>query len=729
MATQVGPRIILRFGTFEVDLNSSRLSKGGIPIRLQDKPFQILALLLEHPGELVLREELQEKLWPNGTHVDFDKNLNTAVKKLRQALGDSSDAPVFVETLPRRGYRFIAPVSAFENKANGQSPQASYPHHPTEAVAEAKGPVPDQVAIPSVRSTFWSAQLKRSFLIFLLFLVAVTITISFVRYKTLRTDHAFNLETLHFMRLTDNGKIRQIAISPNGQYVAYASQDGLDQSLNLKEVSNGSEVQLLAPDTVNFSGLSFSPDGSFLYFIRSEKTNPVFSYLCRMPATGGPVQQLIRDADSTVSFSPDHKQFVYTRGDPPHNLTEIRIANSDGSGDHLLLSISGDQVDEAGATWSPNNDVIAVPLHFFSQSRYVLDLISLAGGHLRELYSSHGAIGRPLWTTSGRDLLVTLEDPASHHGQLWAISYPDAKAHRFTNDLSDYSAAVDITADRATLASIVSSNVSSLWSAPVSDLSHASQITSGEPSFFYVRELPDGRLVASGETAWTMNFDGTHRIRFPQAKDSQSIEVCGRSLLILSNTAGTEILSRVEVDGSNPTALTSGGDIFSPACSPDGSFAYFLNYTHPEKVWRQAMAGGSPRPVADVLGDTLFGALTVSPDGRFLAYPYQQYSPPFVALAVISERGGPAQKQFKVPGFVGALRWSPEGTALQYLITRNDATNLWEQPLQGGEPKQITQFNTGRIFDFTWTRDRKHLLLARGQSTRDVVLITGLGND
>ena len=667
MATQAGASTILRFGTFEVDLNSG-LSKGGIPIHLQDKPFQILALLLEHPGEVVLREELQEKLWPNGTHVDFDKNLNTAVKKLRQALGDSSDTPVFVETLPRRGYRFIAPVSAFEDKANGHFPQAFYTHHPTEAVAEAQSPVQGQVAIPSDGSIFWSVAVKRSFLIFFFLLAALTITISFVRYKSLRTGHVLDLGAVHFVRLTDNGKIRQIAISPDGQYVAYASQDGLDQSLNLKEVSSGTEVQLLAPDTVNFSGLSFSPDGSSLYFIRSEKTNPVFSYLCRMLATGGPVQQLIRDADSPVSFSPDRKQFVYTRGDPPHNLTEIRTANSDGSGDHLLLSISGDQVDEAGATWSPHNDVIAVPLHFFSQSRYALDLISLADGHVRELYSSHGAIGRPLWTTSGRDLLVTLEDPASHHGQLWAISYTDGKAHRFTNDLSDYSAAVDITADRTMLASIVSSNVSSLWSAPAGDLSHPSQITSGEPSFFYVRELPDGRLVASGETAWTMNSDGTHRTRFPQAKDSQNLEVCGRSVLTLSNKVGTEILTRVELDGSNPTALTSGGDIFFPACSPDGSFAYFLNYTHPEKVWRQAMAGGSPSPIADVLGDTLFGALTVSPDGRFLAYPYQQYSPPFVALAVIPERGGPPQKLFKVPGFVGALRWSPEGTALQYSI-------------------------------------------------------------
>jgi hypothetical protein len=347
---------------------------------------------------------------------------------------------------------------------------------------------------------------------------------------------------------------------------------------------------------------------------------------------------------------------------------------------------------------------------------------------VRELYSSHGAIGRPLWTTSGHDLLVTLEDPASHHGQLWTVSYPDAQAHRFTNDLSDYSAAVDITADGKTLAAIVTSSVSSLWSVPAGDLSHLSPITSGEPSFFRVRELPDGRLVAMGETAWTMNSDGTHRMPFHPTMDPQAIEVCGRSLLLLGNQAGTKILTRVELDGSNPVALASGGDIFSPACAPDGLVAYFLNYTHPEKVWRQANARGSLTPIADILGDTLFGALTVSPDGRFLAYPYQQYSPPLVALAVIPESGGPAQKLFKVPGFVGSLRWSPEGTALQYLLTRNDATNLWEQPLRGGEPKQMTRFKAGRIFDFTWTHDGKHLLLARGQSTRDVVLITGLGN-
>ena len=114
-------------------------------------------------------------------------------------------------------------------------------------------------------------------------------------------------------------------------------------------------MRLLAPDTVNFAGLGFPPDGHFIYFIRSEKSNPVFGYLCRMPAAGGAVEQLIRDADSSVSFSPDGKQFVYTRGYPPRNIVEVRVANADGTGDHLLVTMSGHQVYEAGATWSPDN--------------------------------------------------------------------------------------------------------------------------------------------------------------------------------------------------------------------------------------------------------------------------------------------------------------------------------------------------------------------------------------
>ncbi len=104
----------MRFGLFEVDLSAGELRKNGVRIRLQEQPFQVLALLLERPAEVVTREELRQKLWPADTFVDFDHSLNTAVNKLREALGDSASSPRYVETLARRGYRFLAPVERGE---------------------------------------------------------------------------------------------------------------------------------------------------------------------------------------------------------------------------------------------------------------------------------------------------------------------------------------------------------------------------------------------------------------------------------------------------------------------------------------------------------------------------------------------------------------------------------------------------------------------------------------
>jgi DNA-binding winged helix-turn-helix (wHTH) protein len=103
---------IARFGVFELDLNTGELRKGGVKLRLQGQPVQVLTLLLERAGDVVTREELREKLWASDTFVDFDHSLNTAINKVREALGDSASTPRYVETLARRGYRFIAPVQA-----------------------------------------------------------------------------------------------------------------------------------------------------------------------------------------------------------------------------------------------------------------------------------------------------------------------------------------------------------------------------------------------------------------------------------------------------------------------------------------------------------------------------------------------------------------------------------------------------------------------------------------
>jgi DNA-binding winged helix-turn-helix (wHTH) protein len=126
---------IARFGVFELDLSAGELRKNGRKLRLQEQPFQILALLLERAGDVVTREELRQKLWPADTFVDFDHGLNTAVNKLRELLGDSASSPRFIETLARRGYRFIAPV---QSETQNHAQPAAQPSAPAEQESKKK---------------------------------------------------------------------------------------------------------------------------------------------------------------------------------------------------------------------------------------------------------------------------------------------------------------------------------------------------------------------------------------------------------------------------------------------------------------------------------------------------------------------------------------------------------------------------------------------------------------
>jgi DNA-binding winged helix-turn-helix (wHTH) protein len=119
MSLATRSREVFRFGTFEVDTRAGELRKQGVRIKLQEQPFRVLTILLQQPGGLVTRDELRSQIWPADTFVDFDNSLNTAINKLREALGDSANSPRFIETLPRRGYRFIAPVTGVDGTTRG----------------------------------------------------------------------------------------------------------------------------------------------------------------------------------------------------------------------------------------------------------------------------------------------------------------------------------------------------------------------------------------------------------------------------------------------------------------------------------------------------------------------------------------------------------------------------------------------------------------------------------
>jgi Tol biopolymer transport system component/DNA-binding winged helix-turn-helix (wHTH) protein len=724
-----------RFGQFELDFSDEKLLKRGLTVRLENQPFQILAALLEHPGEVVSREDLCSGLWPDGTYVDFDQGLNTAVKKLRYALGDSAENPVFIETVPRCGYRFIAPVTGNGEGSALASPASTANASGDELSLEGTegrslpSPPADRQTDASPSSDLRGRGSRWKKAVVAVVAVAVAFGIGFVvRSKTGRNRQP-NLDKFQVTKLTDSGKVELAAISPDGRYVCYARRDRGLSGLWLYQVPTRSEVQILPADAVGFEGLTFSSDGNHIYYVRADKNDPGFKYLYVMPLLGGSTRLLIKDIDSPVSFSPDGQRFVYTRGVPPRNSTDVRIANSDGSGDRLLTTIQNTFPGfQPGPTWSPNGRTVAVSLFLYGgRHSYILDAVSVADGSARELFSSANAIGRPLWLPEGDTLLLVMNDQ-NQRGQLWTISYPNAEVRRVTNDLTDFDTRADLTRDAKTMVAIANRATSNIWAAPAQDLSQAQQITNAALPLFRVVEAQDGHLLATGMDGklWSLQADGSQRTLFTDllVSDFQGDPTpCGRFIVFASGRAATTELIRVAANGSEPTRLVK-GDLNSAVCTPNGEYLF---YDDMQRIFRLPVQGGASVEIAKILGENMGSRLSISPDGKFLAYAFRDSVPvPTTRLAIIPVKGGSPTTVLNALGVVSGLLWSPDGKSLQYSFSRNGAYNILDQPIVGGEPRQLTNFNSGIVFDFHWSLDDKRLLMSRGDTSSDATLLSNL---
>jgi DNA-binding winged helix-turn-helix (wHTH) protein/Tol biopolymer transport system component len=757
----------LRFGQFELNLSEETLLKKGLPVHLENQPFHILAALLERPGEVLSREELCARLWPDGTYVDFDEGLNTAIKKLRYALGDSAENPIFIETIPRRGYRFIAPVTGAGSDEHGAVPEASLLPEPEydrladrgeSSLAPTAGGI--TTSSPQVSIT---RRRRRSTAVVVLTLIVIAGFTGYALRRWIQGETRPNFEHLRFTKLTSSGEAEDATISPDGNYIVYSQRDRKGSGLWLRQVSSGSDVQILPSEEPDFRGLTFSPDGNSIYFVRARKDTYIFRDLYAMPILGGPYRLLARDIDSPVSFSPDGRQFVYTRGVGPPFANEIRVANADGSKDHLLTTISDtSQSFSVGAAWSPNGGTIAVSFMLRGQrSGYVLDSISAVDGSLREVFWNAGVIGRPLWLPEGDKVLVGIDDQTGR-GQLWTVSVPQGERRRVTNDLANWGIRIDTPRDSKSVVAVQWSVSANIWESGAANPSAAKPITSGQMPLVAAVPGTAARILAvSGDgRLWIVSEDGSERRAFANLRDVAPPVMCGQFAVLTayafgggedsqadagrvngtkmatgrfvvqrSYQTGPANIVRIDADGLNPTTLAS-GLVYSPTCSPDGKFLFYVSMGNPQKILRISIEGGDATVVGEIPGNTIRGTMRTSPDGQFLAFPFDVYVPtPALKLAVISIKRGRIEKTFDAPPGVfreACLRWSPDGKALQYLLTQGDVTNIWEQPLAGGRPKQITNFTSGSIFDFNWSQDGKRLFMSRGEVSSDVVLLSNL---
>ncbi len=608
------------------------------------------------------------------------------------------------------------------------------------AVGSVASTVPGVAAQPSAAPSSSAAILlgeakRHRFAVSLLigFFVLLLGGLAYSLYKLSTRKSELNLQNMQIVRLTQSGKATGVAISPDGQYVVYVLREGEMQSLNVRQVATGSDVQILAPDVVNFSGLTFSPDGNYIYFVRSFKQTLLYNDLFVMPVLGGTPRQLVRDIDAPISFSPDGRQFAFVRGVPEKNEAHLLVAQADGSGERLLARLPAVVMMGFffGPAWSPGGKTIAITTTEVTKGlRGVVLAIAVSDGTRREVYSSPNSVGQVRWLADGSGLLTVISDPSQgFRGQLWHISFPGGEARRFTNDLMDYQDySLDLTRDRKTLVTIEGRRASDLWVAPAGDASRARQITSGGPAVFGPSWLPNGGIVyqnRSGEL-FAVRADGSNpTLLTPNERNDYFPAACGDGRFLVFQAYRNEKVNvwRMDSDGSNPTQLTNETFASFPTCSPDGKWVLY-GLSSDMSVWRIPIDGGTPTQLK--IQNRNSPRAQVSPDGKLLAYTAwgATASSPSV-LTVVPFDGGEPLYRFDLPAAAGGFRWAPEGKGLDYMLTRGGVSNIWRQPLAGGPPKQITDFKTGLIFGFDWSYDGKQLALARGTTSRDVVLISG----
>ncbi|HEX2444280.1 MAG TPA: winged helix-turn-helix domain-containing protein [Vicinamibacterales bacterium] len=584
------PRRLVRFGAYELDLRAGELRKSGVRLRLQQQPLQLLSVLLERPGEIVTREELRRRLWPDDTFVDFEHGLNAAVKRLRDTLGDSADSCRFIETLPKRGYRFVAPTDL--------------PAAPISLDARGAGAT-DAHPVPIVRA-------KPGWLLVALAVVIAAAGLWVYRAKPGQVLPAGAPQAVPFT--TFPGQEIAPTFSPDGSQIAFAwSPEGPRDQFDLYVKVIGSEKALrLTTHPADFVIPAWSPDGRQLAFARLASGE---SGIYLVSALGGPERKLA-DAplsyyvQAMLSWSPDGKSVAFSDRGPSdqEGVSQIDITT-------LKKRWWGNPSPDCMWSWvpafSPDGRSLAVGCKVTTQLNDLF-VWPTAGGVARPVARVEGDFTGMTWTADGESLIYAA------NGDLWRVAESGGPPEALLAGRGAAMPAVSNGGERLAYAGRGPSNIN-LWQVPLA----APSRLAGPPE----KRLSSTRF--HGYAAFSPD---------------------GRRVAFTSDRSGSMEVWTSDGDGSNPVALTTFGGLptGSPEWSPDGRFIAFDSR---EKglsgVYVVPSEGGPHRRVATGVDDSSQPAWSI--DGKWLYFggrikgAFQIFKVPVeggAAIQLTSEGGG-----------------------------------------------------------------------------------------
>jgi eukaryotic-like serine/threonine-protein kinase len=534
-------------------------------------------------------------------------------------------------------------------------------------------------------------------------------------------------------KLTTSGHVVLATISPDGKYVVNVADEGHgQQSLWMRHVATGSNAQIKAANEVAYRGLTFSPNGDFLYFVQNEPEHPGVGFLYQIPVLGGTPRKLVDDVDSAVSFSPDGTQMVYLRDSTNDASSTLIIAHSDGTGERVLskLPLPG----YSDPSWSTDGKWIAAAvLDPGTQNLGRVVLINPENGKEKTVYAGTAILQKPTWMPDSEHLLLIFHDVSSDwNGQVGEIAVAAGKLHRITNDLNSYSnLTLSVTKDGKDLVAIQITPQAGIYTMSTDANGSATAKEIDNRGDVGVGWLPDGRLVAMDYDGHIslMNADGSNRsILFQEHFPPNGLSVCpdGASALFSMPNKETKAINvwRLDLQSGAVRVLTKGTVDQNVSCSPDSKSFLYTTFNKGRKLLMQgSLSGGEAKQLSDKVIE--FGV--ASPDGQQIAALASQGGGVNfrTLIEILPAQGGLPVKSFPPASAMSNIfQYSADGQALYYPATAKGVSNIVMQPVGSATITAVTNFDDLLIYGYSYDWKNKRVAVARGRSNTDVVLLT-----
>lgn len=707
------------FAGFRLDTARRCLWHDGELVSLTPKAIETLFVLIQNSGEIVDKGVLLDEVWAD-TFVE-ESTLSQNILTIRKALASFNGDTKFIDTVPRRGYRFVAPVTTTSG-TNG--------HKNGHAAAI------DTAPFSSKASSRWSSVTLTSMGIAggIVFLAVIAAVWYFSRPHPMAET---KFREFRVADLLSDANIKAAAISPDGKYLALTEAHPDSEKLTVRQLNGSNSLELAAINQGRIAGAVFAPDSQHLYLTQFHPTTKGrLGELYRVPVLGGPSQMLASDVDSLPSISVAGN-IAFARRRPDSNDTAIILTDADGKNERVVATRPADE-GFLNATISPDGRLIASAVNSNSSLARPMELVltdTATGAQSSATEQTWLWIGQTSWLPDGSGLAVVGYGETSPDltDEVWLVSVPSGKARMLENGVNG-AFGVSVTNDGGSIVAVKSDKITSLLVANIDNLANASTITTkaGDRSL-----LPLGAEWTANDTIlysttangnadiWSMGADGSNRRQLTADKFADfgaRMSSDGKFVYFLSNRYGLTSVWRSASDGSDAKRLTGDADVFSLSVAPDGRAIYYAvraNSIFAQHLWRAASDGSVPVELtskATVLS-------RISPDGKTIACYFPADGGQLV-LTLLDSTTGAVIRQFPGRRNDNQIEWLRDGTALLTISQEGADAVLWKQPVGGGPAVKLYSWPNEFVFRMALSPQGNRVFFEKGVSANHVIMLS-----